>query len=115
MCGLACVGFPGTLGFVSAELLVDGTLHANPWVGVSVIVVAALNGIAVLRAFWLLFTGRRPASAAALPLSRTERLAVVGLCVVLVAGGLHPQPELDSRNKAVDVLFPTGPRPTHEG
>ena len=100
---------------MSAELLVDGTRHANPWVGVSVIVVAALNGIAVLRAFWLLFTGRRPASAAALPLSRTERLAVVGLCVVLVAGGLHPQPELDSRNKAVDVLFPTGPRPTHEG
>ncbi len=115
VCGLACVGFPGTVGFVSAELLVDGTLHANPWVGVSVIAVSALNGIAVLRAFWLLFTGRRaPAGAAELPLSRPERLAVIGLCVLLVAGGLYPQPELDSRIKAVDVLFPAGDRQPHE-
>lgn len=112
VCGLACVGFPGTIGFVSAELLVDGTLHANPWVGVSVIAVGALNGIAVLRAFWRLFTGRRPASAADLPLSRPERVAVIGLCVVLVAGGLFPQPELDSRLKAVGSLFPAGP-PAH--
>ncbi len=114
VCGLACVGFPGTLGFVSAELLVDGTLHANPWVGVSVIAVGALNGIAVLRAFWLLFTGRRAGSSADLPLSRPERLTVVGLCVLLVAGGLYPQPELDSRIKAADVLFPAGGRPPHD-
>ncbi len=115
VCGLACVGFPGTVGFVSAELLVDGTLHANPWVGVSVIAVAALNGIAVLRAFWMLFTGRRvPATAAELPLSRAERLAVVGLCVLLVAGGLYPQPELDSRVKAADALFLVGASDTRE-
>jgi NADH-quinone oxidoreductase subunit M len=107
VCGLACVGFPGTVGFVSAELLVDGTLHANPWVGVSVIAVGALNGIAVLRAFWRLFTGRRaPATAAELPLSRPERVAVVGLCVLLVAGGLFPQQVLTSRTKAVAALLP---------
>jgi NADH-quinone oxidoreductase subunit M len=97
-------------------LLVDGTLHANPWVGVTVIAVAALNGIAVLRAFWLLFTGRRASAAApTLPLSRAERLTVVGLCVLLVAGGLYPQPELDSRIKAADVLFPADARPPHDG
>ncbi len=116
VCGLACVGFPGTVGFVSAELLVDGTLHANPWVGVTVIAVAALNGIAVMRAFWLLFTGRRATvGAPTLPLSRAERVSVVGLCVLLVAGGLYPQPELDSRIKAADVLFSAGDRPTHNG
>lgn len=116
VCGLACVGFPGTVGFVSAELLVDGTLHANPWVGVTVIAVSALNGIAVLRAFWRLFTGRRVAAdAPPLPLSRAERVAVAGLCVLLVTGGLYPQPELDSRTKASEVLFSTGDRPTHAG
>src|SRR5262249_39564418 len=31
--GLACVGFPGTLGFVSAEVLVDGAIEANSYVG----------------------------------------------------------------------------------
>ncbi len=112
VCGLACVGFPGTVGFVSAELLVDGTLHANPWVGVTVIAVSALNGIAVLRDFWRLFTGRRASAGAGdMPLSLTERLTVVGLCVLLVAGGLYPQPELDSRIRAVDALFPPGDRP----
>jgi NADH-quinone oxidoreductase subunit M len=112
--GLACVGFPGTVGFVSAELLVDGTLNANPWVGTTVIAVGALNGIAVLRAFWLLFTGRRLASSVDLPLSWAERLAVVGLCVLLVAGGLYPQPELNSRLKAADALFPARESHTEE-
>jgi NADH-quinone oxidoreductase subunit M len=104
--GLACVGFPGTVGFVSADLLVEGTLEANPWVGVAVIAVAALNGIAVLRAFWRLFTGRRPESAGELPVSPAERWAVIGLCVLIVAGGLYPQPELTSRLKAVAALLP---------
>lgn len=114
VCGLACVGFPGTLGFVAAELLVDGTLRHNPWVGVSVIAVAALNGIAVLRAFWMLFTGRRPASTADLPLSRAERFTVVGLCVLLVAGGLYPQPEIDSRVKAAETLLAPGEQVVEE-
>jgi NADH-quinone oxidoreductase subunit M len=115
ICGLACVGFPGTVGFVTAELLIDGTLNANPWVGVSVIAVATLNGIAVMRTFWLLFTGRRVAAdAPSLPLSWAERVSVIGLCVLLVAGGLYPQPELDSRIKAADVLFSVSDRTPHD-
>ena len=33
--GLASVGFPGTLGFVAAELLVEGAVEANPMVGLA--------------------------------------------------------------------------------
>src|SRR5262249_50234126 len=32
--GLASVGFPGTLGFVATELLVDGAVEVNLYVGV---------------------------------------------------------------------------------
>ena len=35
--GLACVGFPGTLGFISSELLVDSAVEASPYVGVAVV------------------------------------------------------------------------------
>ena len=58
--GLACVGFPGTLGFISTELLVDSAVEASPYVGVAVVAAAAVNGIAVVRAYLLLFTGATP-------------------------------------------------------
>ena len=58
--GLASVGFPGTLGFISTELLVDSAVEASPYVGIVVIAAGALNGIAVMRAYFLLFTGAAP-------------------------------------------------------
>jgi NADH-quinone oxidoreductase subunit M len=60
--GLASIGFPGTLGFVAADLLVDGAVEADLYIGIAVVAAAALNGIAVLRAYLLLFTGARHAS-----------------------------------------------------
>ena len=36
--GLASVGFPGTMGFVAAEMLVTGAVEASPVVGVVAIV-----------------------------------------------------------------------------
>ena len=38
--GLASVGFPGTLGFISTELLVDSAVEANPSVGIAVVAAA---------------------------------------------------------------------------
>ena len=35
--GLASVGFPGTLGFIATELLVDSAVEANPYIGIGVI------------------------------------------------------------------------------
>src|SRR3974377_68101 len=39
--GLACVGFPGTLGFISTELLVDSAVEVSPYVGVAVVAAGA--------------------------------------------------------------------------
>ena len=38
--GLASVGFPGTLGFIATELLVDSAVEANPYIGIGVIAAA---------------------------------------------------------------------------
>ncbi|HHK41216.1 MAG TPA: oxidoreductase, partial [Planctomycetaceae bacterium] len=45
--GLASIGFPGTVGFVGAELLVDGTAQSSAVTGMMIVLAAALNGISV--------------------------------------------------------------------
>ena len=50
--GLACTGFPGTLGFVGQELLVDGAVDAFPVMGFAVVIASALTGLAVLRMYF---------------------------------------------------------------
>ncbi len=105
MTALACVGFPGTLGFVSAELLIDGTIESNLWIGLVVIVVSGLNGIAVMRAYWSLFTGHRHASPTELPVSAAERAAILVLAAIIFVGGLFPQPWMNSRHEASRTLL----------
>jgi NADH-quinone oxidoreductase subunit M len=89
--GLCSVGFPGTAGFVATEMLVDGAVEASPWVGVGVLAAAALNGIAIIRVYFLLFTGTRHPATVPLGITLRERMAVLTLAALLIGGGLAPQ------------------------
>ncbi len=103
--GLASVGFPGTLGFISIELLVDSAVEASPYVGIIVIAAGALNGIAVLRAYFSLFTGARHVSTVSLGISLRERVAVLSLSALILGGGLFPQLGVATRQRAaVEIL-----------
>lgn len=103
--GLASVGFPGTLGFISTELLVDSAVEANPYAGIVVVAAAALNGIAVVRAYLLLFTGTRHVSTVSLGLGLRERIAVLTLAALILGGGLIPQPGVSSRVRAAEEIL----------
>jgi NADH-quinone oxidoreductase subunit M len=103
--GLASVGFPGTVGFVGVELLVEGTVNANPLVGMSVVFVAALNGIAVLHAYFRLFTGTVHTATVSLRSRWPERIAVLILTALILGGGLIPQPGVASRYQAAASLI----------
>ena len=50
--GLASIGFPGTVGFLGTELLVDGMVFSFPLAGVAVVIAGALNGLAVLQFYF---------------------------------------------------------------
>lgn len=110
--GLASIGFPGTIGFVGSELLIDGTINAYrhvPYIGLivgpAVVLAAALNGIAVLRAYFRVFTGKRYFPSISLQSRLPERIAVLTLAVLILAGGLFPQPSLTSRHHAaVEII-----------
>lgn len=102
--GLASIGFPGTAGFVGLELLVEGALQALPIVGAFVVIVAALNGLAVMHAYFRIFTGKSHATSIDLRTRPAERLAVLVLTALIVGGGLVPQPGVDTRYRAAVVL-----------
>ncbi len=102
--GLACVGFPGTVGFVCTEMLVDGAVEQSLAVGVAVVAASAFNGIAVVRAYFRLFTGARHSSTINLRIGLRERIAVLTLSVLILAGGLLPQPGVTSRHEAAVAI-----------
>jgi len=106
--GLACTGFPGTLGFIGQELLVDGAVEAFPVMGFAIVIASALTGLAVLRMYWSLFCGRPdPAAHPSLRLGLKTREAwtFVALVVALVSLGVAPRALVDSRLTASrDIL-----------
>jgi NADH:ubiquinone oxidoreductase subunit 4 (subunit M) len=106
--GLACTGFPGTLGFVGQELLVDGAVDAFPVMGFAVVIAAALTGIAVVRMYFSLFCGRPEAPAHSeirLGLSKRESWTFVSLVIALIAFGVAPRPLVDSRFTASEDIL----------
>lgn len=103
--GLSSVGFPGTLGFIGMELLVEGTVEFSPFVGVAVVLAAALNGIAILSAYFHIFTGTRHIATISLTPRRSERIAALFLSLVVLGGGLWPHPLVHSRYHAADALL----------
>jgi NADH-quinone oxidoreductase subunit M len=96
--GLSYSGFPGTLGFVGEELLLGGAVAAFPWLGFLVVASSALTGIAVLRMYFSLFTGRSLSPPIAL--KQNEAIGFVAVAAAVVLTGLVPAPLVASREHA---------------
>jgi NADH-quinone oxidoreductase subunit M len=106
--GLACTGFPGTLGFIGQELLVDGAVDAFPVMGFAVVITSALTGLAVLRMYFSLFCGRSDVQAhpsLRLGLRPREAWTFVALVIALIGLGLAPRPLVDSRFDASEEIL----------
>lgn len=102
--GLASIGFPLTIGFIGMDLLIEGAARVFPQIAMMVVFVAALNGIAVLFAYFRIFTGRHNPTLIPMNVRLGERVAVLMLSVLILGGGLLPQPGVTSRYHAVQEL-----------
>jgi NADH-quinone oxidoreductase subunit M len=102
--GLACSGFPGTLGFIGEELLVDGATEMFPILGYGVIIAGALTGLGVFRMYLSLFCGSRESSPRMAILPR-EAWAFSALTALLVIAGLVPNAIVSSRERAADEVL----------
>ncbi len=102
--GLASIGFPATVGFIGLELLVEGVVDVYPLIGTAVVLAAALNGIAIMLAYFRVFTGKRHYASVSIRVRPAERIAVLLLSVLILGGGLVPQPGVVSRHHAAVEL-----------
>jgi len=106
--GLACTGFPGTLGFVGQELLVKGAVDTFPVMGFAVVAASALTGLAILRMYFSLFCGRRDVfshSALRFELTRREAWTFGAIVIALIVFGIAPRPIVDSRLAASETIL----------
>lgn len=103
--GLASIGFPGTVGFIGTELLVEGAVEVYPLVGFAVVAAAAMNGVAVVKAYFHVFTGTRHSSTVKMDCRPAERITILVVVVLIIGGGLVPQPGVQSRYHAARALL----------
>lgn len=103
--GLASVGFPGTIGFVPMELLISGSADQGLWVSFTLAIAAMLNGIAIMRAYFALFTGKRPTTSVSLRKTPLERVGIVVIALVVFLGGWFSPSVVSSRHHTADKLL----------
>lgn len=99
--GLASVGFPGTLSFVASEILIDGLMTSDPVVGIGLVLAAAINGIAIVRVYLLVFTGKSlQPSLNHFEITQRERWVILSVSAMILASGLYPKPLILDRHLA---------------
>jgi NADH-quinone oxidoreductase subunit M len=119
----ASVGFPGTLMFISEDLIIQGIVEQAPAVTAAVLFAMAANGYVLFRAFSRTFLGASDEVADVLDPNFTvedsgrdllprERLVAVGFAAVVVLAGLWPQPLLTLTEPAVYPIARHDPGPT---
>jgi hypothetical protein len=87
--GLASVGLPGTFGFIGEDLLIQGSVHEFPVLAFALIVATGINGITVMRAFFMLFMGTRQHTGEQ-DLVRRESVILSIVLASLIAFGIWP-------------------------
>jgi formate hydrogenlyase subunit 3/multisubunit Na+/H+ antiporter MnhD subunit len=92
VCVLSLVGFPGTLGFISSEVMLHHFAESTWPVAICFIITLALNGYSSFRIFGESFYGDPAKSYRKVfqPLGR-EKMAIVMVLVFLLASGVSPQ------------------------
>lgn len=114
--GLAAVGFPGTVGFIPMELLISSSMEQGFFISLTLALVAMLNGLSIMRAYFALFTGRRPMTSVLLQETAMERAAIVILTLLVFVGGWCSPAIVESRHRvAEELLMPHDVGPTGGG
>lgn len=103
--GLASVGFPCTIGFVAGELLTESVVDYSPWVACLVMLAVTLNSIAIMRAYFRIFTGTKHITSIPMRSQPEERFAIIVMTLLILGGGLYPQPGVESRYRAAVHLL----------
>lgn len=92
--GLACVGLPGTIDFISEDLTLHGSIAHHPVLLVGFLTGVSTLGYAVLFLAFRIFLGPRPPQLVDVRMpdvGTRERAVLVLLGLLLLGGGMAPQ------------------------
>lgn len=103
--GLATVGFPGTIGFIPMELLISGSTDQGLAITMTLVVAAMFNALAIMRAYFALFTGKRPTTSVSLQVTPRERVGVMVMASLVFIGGWFSPSIVESRHRVIDKLL----------
>src|SRR5215472_17066157 len=103
--GLTLVGLPGTLGFCSQDLLIQGTLTTHPLTGLLLPIATAFNAVSFFRLFTRLFLGKlRTGFTVMTDALPRERWILAGIVLFVVLGGLFPNATVIEHSSEIDVV-----------
>ena len=105
--GLVSMGMPGFSGFIAEFPIFMGVWESYPIVAVIAVVSIVITAAYILRAVGRVFFGELPAALEGHmhDISRSEKLALGVLCLVLVGIGLFPALMLPMVESGVDAVF----------
>lgn len=103
--GLAAVGFPGTIGFIPMELLISSSMTQGLAISLALALAAMLNALAIMRAYFALFTGRKPTTSVSLQVSPIERAGIVIITLLVFLGGWFSPSVVESRHRVAEELL----------
>jgi NADH-quinone oxidoreductase subunit M len=89
---LAGVALPFTMGFVGEDLIFHAVIEKYPFVGLGLILAAALNGLSLFRVFSFLFRGKREEVLDdTITLAFWQKAAFSLLLILLFGFGIYPE------------------------
>ena len=91
ICALSLVGFPGTLGFIEEEFMLEAGAESHLALVILITFALTINGFSCFRLFARIFYGARPTSIdSEISLSTREKIVLWGLLMLLIINGFAP-------------------------
>ena len=101
----AASAFPARWASSAPNCCRRGAAKIYPLVGIAIVVAGALNGLAILHAYFRVFTGTRHVTSIDLRIRWPEQIAMLIFTALILGGGLYPQPGVESRYHAAVKLI----------
>jgi len=105
LCGLGCVGFPGTSAFISFEILADEVIPYSPYFGMVCVFSEALLSIALLMVYFKLFCGVKITKSEIFKVRLREAIALWTLIFLVFGARFLPHADITSSHHALELLL----------
>jgi NADH-quinone oxidoreductase subunit M len=103
---LGSIALPLTNGFVGEFMLLAGLYNYGAWITAFAGLTVILGAVYMLRAYQKIMLGNVSESSEAFtPLTSNEKILIIIISVLVVAGGVYPKPLLDIAGPSLEIIL----------